>query len=475
MSDTKEPLMGGDESKSKSTTYEAIQALFFMVAFSTGLGILGSTDSLTKFGIDSLLADFLVMIFVTITYTINHHMIAYCCRESSEKYNFAEYLEDKFGKAAAMVYDILMTIHNFILLAYIQRYLGGYVFGSPTAAGQDPDKAYYFLALINIPLIFISLTSDFKKIKWFCIVLLLAWIYIFTGGLVETVATCTSDEYWSSIPVLSVAGFDSWLIKLVGLQLYFSSAFQSLPFIYKEVKRSTIMTTVINASALASLLVYFTVYVFYTFENITITVEDTTTNAGNSTSTATNSTVSAVSFVVENSIQCGKDQDYITLKAYGLALAGACAVIVNVIPARFALAQFLAGNDADTMKKASGSDKLLSVILIMGSIVLSLFMFNLKVWEVIICIGVVLTSILGIIVPPVALLFSKEYSHLLKIGKNHEEGHDGKEKKKREFIKTDDQKKKIFIFSYLVWIAFVAIVGIVAGFFIMIDGSKLDK
>lgn len=465
MSDSKEALLEG---KSKSTTYETIQALFFMVAFSTGLGILGSTDSLTKFGIDSLLADFLVMIFVTITYTINHHMIAYCCRESSEKYNFAEYLEDKFGKAAAMVYDILMTIHNFILLAYIQRYLGGYVFGSPTAAGQDPDKAYYFLALINIPLIFISLTSDFKKIKWFCIVLLLAWIYIFTGGLVETVATCTSDEYWSSIPVLSVEGFDTWLIKLIGLQLYFSSAFQSLPFIYKEVKKRNVMQTVINASALASLLVYFTVYVFYTFENITIPVEETTPEAGTHTP-ITNSTVSAISFVDESTIQCGKDQDYITLKAYGLALAGACAVIVNVIPARFALAQFLAGNDAETMKKASGSDKLLSVILIMGSIVLSLFMFNSKVWEVIICIGVVLTSILGIIVPPVALLFSKEYSHLLKIGKDHE--HKGKS----QFLETNDQKKKIFIFSYLVWIAFVGIVGIVAGFFIMIDGSNLDK
>jgi hypothetical protein len=463
MSDSKEPLLEG---KSKSTTYETIQALFFMVAFSTGLGILGSTDSLTKFGIDSLLADFLVMIFVIITYTINHHMIAYCCRESSEKYNFAEYLEDKFGKAAAMVYDILMTIHNFILLAYIQRYLGGYAFGSPTAAGQDPDKAYYFLALINIPLIFISLTSDFKKIKWFCIVLLLAWIYIFTGGLVETVATCTSDEYWSSIPVLSVEGFDTWLIKLIGLQLYFSSAFQSLPFIYKEVKKRNVMETVINASALASLLVYFTVYVFYTFENVTVPVEDTTQEAGTHTP-ITNSTVSAISFVDESSIQCGKDQDYITLKAYGLALAGACAVIVNVIPARFALAQFLAGNDAETMKKASGSDKLLSVILIMGSIVLS--MFNSKVWEVIICIGVVLTSILGIVVPPVALLFSKEYSHLLRIGKEHED------KGKSQFLKTDDQKKKIFIFSYLVWISFVAIVGIVAGFFIMIDGSNLDK
>ncbi|OMJ96201.1 hypothetical protein SteCoe_159 [Stentor coeruleus] len=464
MSDVKDPLLEGN-SKSKSTTYEAIQALFFMVAFSTGLGILGSTDSLTKFGINSLLADFLVMIFVIITYTINHHIIAYCCRESSEEYNFAEYLEDKFGKAAAMIYDILMTIHNFILLAYIQRYLGGYVFGSPTAAGQDPDKAYYFLALINIPLIFISLTSDFKKIKWFCIVLLLAWVYIFTGGLVETVATCTSDEYWNSVPVLSVEGFDTWLIKLIGLQLYFSSAFQSLPFIYKEVKNGDVMKTVINASALASLLVYFTVYVFYTFENINISAEETNSEAG-ANATVTNSTLSAISFVGENTIKCGKDQDYVTLKAYGLALAGACAVIVNVIPARFALAQFLAGNDADTMKKASGSDRLLSVILIMGSIVLSLFMFNSKVWEVIICIGVVLTSILGIVVPPVALLFSKEYSHLLKIGKKPQE------ESEAQFLKTDDQKKKIFIFSYLVWIVFVAIVGIVAGFFIMIDGSN---
>lgn len=460
------------EKPSKSTTYETIQALFFFVAFSTGLGILGSTDSLTKFGIDSLLADFLVMIFVVITYTINHHMIAYCCRESSEKYNFAEYLEDKFGKGPAMAYDAIMTVHNFILLAYIQRYLGGYVFGSPTAAGEDPDKAYYFLALINIPLIFISLTSDFKKIKWFCIVLLLAWLYIFTGGLVETVANCTASEYWDNLPVLSVAGFGSWLIKLVGLQLYFSSSFQSLPFIYKEVKHKKIISTVINASALAALVVYFTVYVFYTFENIHI--NNNTTASTNSTEGGThvpfsNTTASVLALNEQSESMCGKDQDYVTLKSYGLALAGACAIIVNVIPARFALAQFLAGNDADTMKKASGKDNLLSALLIMGSIVLSLFMFNSKVWEVIICIAVIFTSILGIVVPPVALMFSKEYSHVLKIGKNHED------KGKFVFIHTDEKKKKIFIFSYLAWTAFVAILGIVAGFFIMIDGSVLDN
>ncbi|OMJ67427.1 hypothetical protein SteCoe_35424 [Stentor coeruleus] len=458
------------EKPSHSTTYETIQALFFFVAFSTGLGILGSTDSLTKFGIDSLLADFLVMIFVVITYTINHHMIAYCCRESSDEYNFAEYLEDKFGKAAAMVYDAIMTIHNFILLAYIQRYLGGYVFGSPTAAGQDPDKAYYFLALINIPLIFISLTSDFKKIKWFCIVLLLAWLYIFTGGLVETVANCTASEYWDNLPVLSVAGFGSWLIKLVGLQLYFSSAFQSLPFIYKEVKHENIIKTVINASALAALVVYFTVYVFYTFENIHINYD--TEASADSTQGSTNignSTTSVLAFNEKSESTCGKDQDYVTLKSYGLALAGACAIIVNVIPARFALAQFLAGNDADTMKKASGKDNLLSAVLIMGSIVLSLFMFNSKVWEVIICIAVIFTSILGIVVPPVALMFSKEYAHVLKIGKDHEDKGDF------VFFNTDDQKKKIFIFSYLVWTTFVAILGIVAGFFIMIDGSDQDS
>ena len=42
--------------KPNAATYEVIQALFFMVAFSTALGILGSAQSLVAYGINSLLA-----------------------------------------------------------------------------------------------------------------------------------------------------------------------------------------------------------------------------------------------------------------------------------------------------------------------------------------------------------------------------------------------------------------------------------
>lgn len=406
MSDTSEKLIDkpadNSEDKSKAAAYEVIQALFFMVAFSTALGILGSAEALFKYGIESLLADFFILIFVVITYAINHHMMAYCCRKSSEAFNYAEFIEDKFGKASAMIYDVAMTVHNVVLLAYIQQHITGAMF----EGDNNYADSYYVLAVINIPLIFISLTSDFKKIKWFCIVMMLTWIYVFSGALVEEFHS--PEEYAGTF--LNPSGMGTWIFKLVGLQLYFASAFQSLPFIYKEVKNEQTMKNVINLSSLVTLIVYFTVYIYSTF-----------------VLTETN---------------------YNEIQHYGLAIIGACAVVVNVIPARFSLAQFLSGNDSENMKKASSQDKLLSVLLIMSSIILSLFMVNPTTWDIVIGTGVVLSSILGIALPPFVIMFTKRY---------------------KKVVQSSDNMKKGLLFSYLAWISILAVSGIIGGFLIMIE------
>ena len=440
-----------------------------MVAYSTGLGILGSTYTFEKFHIDSLLADFLVMIFVVVTYTISHHIIAYCCRESSEKYNFAEYLEDHFGKLAAMIYDVLMTIHNIVLLAYIQFFVAHFMVEGRGAG--NGDKAYYFLAIVNIPLIFVSLSTEFKKIRWFCIALLLCWTYIFIGRLVEVSVICSSEEYWNEFPVASSRGFDTWIIKLIGLQLYFASAFQSLPFIYKEAKKQKIMSKVINLSAIIVPLIYLSVYVFYTMDPASAGNGESNEEAsGNSTEPApaepvepaVNGTLALVAYQ-----SCKNNLTYEYLTDYGRVLAGACAIIINVIPARFAFAQLLSGNDAETMKKASSSDKLLSALLIMCSIIMSLFMFNTTFWRVTVCLGVFLSCILGVFVPAIALLFSKEYRKAVWPTKPY--NIETENKNKHQFIKISDEKKKIFIFAYLTWASIFGILGIVSGFFIMTD------
>ena len=399
-----EKIEEGESKHSEKDTYETIQALFFMVAFSTALGILGSGSVYSAFGINSLLAEFFVMVCILMTYTFNYHMIAYCCKKSSQKYNYAEYLEDKYGKIPAMLYDILMTIHNVVLLAYIQRQISLSIFLKDT---NSYDLSYYTLALVNIPLIFISLTSDFKKIKWFCIVLTLTWIYIFMGAIVGTM-----HEGNYSPDILSHDGFGRWLVKLVGFQIYFSSAFQSIPFIYKEVKHEKTMQNVINLSGVVSLVIFFTIYMYTT-------------------------------------LNIDADSPYYRLRNFGLALIGACAVVVNVIPARFSLAQFLAGNDANTMEKSSASDKLLSVLIIMGSIIISLFLVNDGIWNVVIGLGVILSAFLGIVVPPVVILSADTT---------------------KELLSSNNTKKKIMLFAYLGWIAFISITAIIGAFYIMIDG-----
>jgi len=390
-------------------------------------------------------------------------MIAYCCRESSEKYNFAEYLEDHFGKAAAMAYDVLMTIHNIVLLAYIQFFVAHFMVEGGGSEGHG-DRAYYFLAIINIPLIIVSLASEFKKIRWFCIALLLCWLYILIGRVVEISTVCTGEEYWNEFPVASSQGFGSWIIKLLGLQLYFASAFQSVPFIYQQAKKEQVMTKVINFSAGIVLFIYFTVYIFYTLDPA---------SSGENNSAAeevvdTNGTlVGNLTGLLQEFKSCKDDLQYTKLTDYGRVLAGACAIIINVIPARFALAQLLSGNDAETLKKASASDKALSALLIMLSIIMSLFMFNTTFWRVTVCLGVILSSILGVLVPAIGLLFSKEYSKI--IWPAWERKVETTNKNKHSFIKIADNKKKIFIFAYLAWAMIFAIIGIVSGFFIMTD------
>lgn len=450
----KEGFIDSSNKPAKSYTFEIIQSLLFMIAYSTGLGILGSTYTLDKFRIDSLLADFLIMILVVTTYTVSHHMIAYCCRESSERYNFAEYLEDQFGKSAALVYDVLMTVHNIILLAYIQFFVAHFMVEDSSSGGHG-DRAYYFLAIVNIPLIYVSLSSEFKKIKWFCIALLLCWVYILIGRIVEISNVCSGDEYWNEFPVSSSQGFGSWVIKLIGLQLYFASAFQSLPFIYKEAKKERVMSSVINYSAVCVLFVYFTVYIFYTLDPASNIVVNETEDqvVGNLTVLAQTS--------------CKSQLKYTFLTDFGRVLAGACAIIINVIPARFALAQLLSGNDASTLEKASSSDKVLSALLIMLSIIMSLFMFNTTFWRVTICLGVILSSILGILVPAIALMFSKEYSRI--IWPNWKREVKTENKNKHHFIKLNEKSRKIFAFTYLTWASIFAIFGIVSGFFIMTD------
>jgi hypothetical protein len=435
--------------KPEKEFYQVIQSMFFMVAYSSGLGILGSTFTLGKFGIDSLLACFFLMFFVLSSYLISHHMMAYCMRESSKEFNFAEYLEDRLGKCLAVTYDVLLTVHNLILLAYVQFFMAHFMVETAHTEGNG-DKAYYFLAVVNIPLIYVSLLGDFKKNKWFCIGLLVTWTYVFLGRLVETSYHCSPEEYWEEFPGLSNQGFGSWVIKLLGLQIYFASAFQAVPFVYKEVRNEIRMNKVINLSAFVTLAVYLSVYFFYTFDPKSFTLED----LGN----GMNSTVS----LVEN-VSCKENFEYEVVSDYGHVLAGACAVVINVIPARFALAQLLSGNDADTMKKLSNSDRFLSALLIFVSIIMALCMFNPLFWRIIIALGVVLSSVLGIFVPMIATLWTEEYSKIIGI-KVASEQHNT-----RPLLDVSDTGKKVFLYFYLCWTGTLLILGVTSGVFILFD------
>lgn len=407
------PILGGFKLAANDySVFDVIQATFYMVAFSTSLGLMGSKESIIKFGIDSNLAEFIVMVIVIFTYTLNHHITAYCSRLSTEKYNYAEFIEDNFGKKIAMTYDILMTTHNLILLGFIQQHITRYIFDGILRADLSYSITYYTLTIINIPLVFISITGDFKNIKWFCIVIVVAWVYIFIGSVVETVHSTTFKDYFSALKIFSGTGLGSWILKLIGFQLYFASGFQSLPFIYNEVKQETTMKHVINCSAVITLLIYFSLYAFSTFK-------------------------------------CDSDP-YVTFRSCGLVLIGCCAVVVNIVPARFALAQFLAGNDAETMKKTSGSDRVLSSLLILGSVIVSLCMVNSDVWNCVIGLAIILSSFLGVAVPPLIFLVTDKAQRII----------DG------------DLNGRLYFYGYLLWCLTIASLGITAGLLVIVEPKQ---
>lgn len=386
-------------------------------------------------------------------------MIAYCCRESSEKFNFAEYLEDHFGKFAAICYDVLLSVHNFVLLSYLQFFMAHFMVETDNTEGNG-DRAYYFLALVNIPLILVSLKGDFKKNKWFCIAMLVAWSYVFIGKLVETAHSCSSEEYWDEFPVNSSNGFGTWVVRLLGLQVYFASAFQAVPFVYKEVKKEKRMNKVINLSSVITLVVYLSVYVFFTFDpaSSVVDVEDEEEFAGNSTRLDQDYEVNG------NWTSCKENFEYEVINDYGRAVAAACALVINVIPARFALAQLLSGNDSGAMRNLSNSDRLVSAVLIFVSIVVALFMFNRTFWNLVLAVGVALSAFLGVLVPTVATLFSVEYSELF----NRPQGDlKGIVKNKRPLLDVSPLCKKIFIYSYLSWSVLLTLLSFLSSIFIL--------
>ena len=291
--------------------------------------------------------------------------------------------------------------------------------------------------------------------------MLLAWSYVFIGKLLETVYNCTGDQYWDEFPVDSESGFGTWVVKLLGLQVYFASAFQAVPFVYKEVKKEKRMNKVINLSSVITLVVYLSVYVFYTFDpaSSVLDVEDDDADFGvNSTRLDQDYESSG------NWTSCKESFEYKVINDYGRVIAAACALVINVIPARFALAQLLSGNDSGAMRNLSNSDRLISAVLIFVSILVALFMFNRAFWNLVLAIGVALSAFLGVLVPAVATLFSAEYSELF----NRPHGDmKGIKKNKRPLLDVSPICKKIFIFSYLFWSVLLTLLSFLSSIFIL--------
>ena len=94
-------------------------------------------------------------------------------------------------------------------------------------------------------------------------------------------------------------------------------------------------------------------------------------------------------------------------------------------------------------------------------------MFNTMFWRITVCLGVFLSCILGVFVPAIALLYSKEYRKAVWPSKPYNV--ETENRNKHSFIHRAEEKNKIFVFGYLTWPGVFVRLGIVSGFFIMTD------
>lgn len=357
----KEKDNSSDSSQSKVDTLVPTLLILFT---GSGMCISGLAYALMVFNIKGFLWGFFLLAVISGTYWVNHRIISRACSEAKES-SYSKLIHHHWGRKRGITIQIAMAVHNIIIIAYLQQRIAANAFfaiheGDSVLQYTD---AFYYVAIANIPLILLALQSSFERIRWFAIIGILVWTYLFIGVITEGFS---SEEIFASTGSF-FPDADVWMLTSIGLLAYFMSSFQIIPYLHGEVKHCGAMKSVINNGAIGSIVLVFTVFMYFSFSQI-----------------------STLNF----------------LRHCGLALIGSCVTIINVLPTREFIVQILQEKAKDKQKTR---DRFITLFVLSATLFLSIFFVDVYNWQVFVGIGTILTSLLGFVFP--AVLFFKIAKH----------------------------------------------------------------
>lgn len=363
--DSKEALLHNEDGEHKKKGPDEIIPFLLLLVTASGMGVSGVGWALYIFNIKSFTWGFFLLLVFSITYYFNHIIIVNACYESKQ-FSFSKLIKHHWGRKRGLTVQIAMAIHCIIVITYLQQRISvnAYkAFHSDVGIFPSYTDTFYYVAIANIPLILLALQNKYERIRWFAIIGILVWVYLFIGVFTEASA--------SNISFFSDAGqlFPEpgiWMLTSVGLLGYFMSSFQIIPYLCQEVNCKDTMKRVVFKSSIGSLIIITTVIMYFAFK--------------------TNADLNSVRFT-------------------GFVIIGACVTIINVLPTRELIVQILEEKAKD---KQNTRDRFITLCVLSLTLILSIFINNVETWQVFVGLGAILTALLGFVFPGVLFLKTAE-------------------------------------------------------------------
>jgi hypothetical protein len=353
-----EGLNSNEDSDQKKKGSDEIIPFLLLLVTSSGMCVSGIGWALYVYSIKSFVYGFILLLILSATYYFNHLIIVRCCFEV-QKFSFSKLILHQWGRKRGLTVQIAMAIHCLITITYLQQRISVNtfkVFHSAVDSFPSYTDTFYYVAIANIPLILLALQNQYEKIRWFAIIGILVWVYLFIGVFTE--ASASDISFFSAAGELFPAP-GIWMLTSIGLLAYFMSSFQIIPYLAEHVKCEATMKRVVLKSSVGSLIIISTVILYFAFKT---------------------------------------NPDLNFLRNSGFVIIGCCVAIINILPTRDLIVQILEEHAKD---KQSTRDRFITLFIFSITLILSIFMNDVNTWMIFVGLGSLLTALLGFIFPGV--------------------------------------------------------------------------
>lgn len=369
--DSKEPLL---ESSSVDKKVDTVVPFLLLVVTGCGMCFSGLGNVTLKFNATSLIYGLFWMALIAVTYWLNAKTIVEAC-ELKGQHSYSKLILSLWGRKRGLTVQILMALNNIIILTYLQQRIAANafkVFHPPMIEYIEEQTAidiFYYVAIANIALILLALQNKYERIKNFAILSVLIWIYLFVGVIAEawnyTKRGGTNIQQGQSRVTFFPEEF-AW-ITTIGITALFTSYFQIVPYVYGNIRDKAVMNGVLKKSFVALLVLITSVGIYFgLYHNVELNL----------------------------------------VRYSGLTIIGSCVAIINVWPTRELIVQIL---DEHARSKSNTRDRIITVLLLSVTLLLSIGVNSFDFMKVFLGIGVLFTSFLGFVFPGwVGLSISEE-------------------------------------------------------------------